>query len=110
MQTEFFNLIHEYVRQGATCMLSTHVLSEVKQHCKNVAIMKEGKLQRVDAVANITKTNAKRIQMIKDGRREDFLYEGDLNALFRELATHDISDILIQEPSLDEIFMHYYQN
>ena len=110
MQTEFFNLIHEYVRQGATCMLSTHVLSEVKQHCQNVAIMKEGKLQRVDAVANITKTNAKRIQMVKDGQREDFLYEGDLNALFRELAAHDISDILIQEPSLDEFFMHYYQN
>ena len=72
--------------------------------------MKEGKLQRVDAVANITKTNAKRIQMVKDGQREDFLYEGDLNALFRELAAHDISDILIQEPSLDEIFMHYYQH
>ncbi len=110
MQTEFFKLIGEYVDQGATCMLSTHVLSEVRQHCKNVAIMKEGKLQRVDAVANITKTNAKRIQMVRDGQPEDFLYEGDLNALFRELAEHDISDILIQEPSLDEIFMHYYQN
>ena len=110
MQAEFFKLIRENVRQGATCMLSTHVLSEVRQHCKNVAIMKEGKLQRVDAVANITKTNAKRIQMIKDGKPEDFLYEGDLNTLFRELAKHDISDIFIQEPSLDEIFMHYYQN
>lgn len=110
MQTEFFHLIREYVDQGATCMLSTHILSEIKQHCRNVAIMKEGRLQCVDAVANITKTNAKRIQMIKNGQPENFLYEGDLNALFKELAEHDITDILIQEPSLDEIFMHYYKD
>lgn len=110
MQTEFFHLIRKYVDQGATCMLSTHILSEIKQHCRNVAIMKEGRLQCVDAVANITKTNAKRIQMIKNGQPENFLYEGDLNALLKELAEHDITDILIQEPSLDEIFMHYYKD
>ena len=45
MQAEFFKLIEEYVAQGATCFLSTHVLSEVKNHCRKVAIMKEGKLK-----------------------------------------------------------------
>lgn len=110
MQTEFFNLIHEYVREGATCMLSTHILSEVKQYCKNVAIMKEGRLQCVDSVENLTKTNAKRIHMIRDGKQENFIFRGDLNELFRELAGHNISDILIEEPSLDETFMHFYQS
>ena len=109
MQTEFFALIREYVKAGATCMLSTHVLSEVKQYCNRVAIMREGKLQCVDEVANITKTSAKRIRMIRDGKREDFLYEGNLNELYKELMGRDIADILIEEPSLDEIFMHFYK-
>ena len=62
MQSEFFKLIQEYVAEGATCMLSTHVLSEIKNYCKNVAIMKEGKLLCVDSVANISRTNAKRVK------------------------------------------------
>lgn len=74
MQTEFFKLVQEYVSKGATCMLSTHVLSEIKRYCKNVAIMKEGTLQCVDTVANLTKTNAKRVQMIRDGKHEDFIF------------------------------------
>lgn len=109
MQTEFFKLIEEYVADGATCMLSTHVLSEVKKYCKNVAIMKEGRLQCVDTVEKLTKTNAKRIRMIRDGRKEDFLYKGDLNKIADELVGHDITDILIEEPSLDEIFMQFYE-
>ena len=90
-------------------MLSTHVLSEVKNYCKNVAIMREGKLIKVDTVAEITKTNVKRIKMIRDGKQEDFLYKGDLNKIVDELTGHDIEDILIEDPSLDEIFMHYYK-
>ncbi len=109
MQTEFFKLIREYVEKGATCMLSTHVLSEVKNYCKNVAIMREGKLIKVDTVAEITKTNAKRIRMIRDGKQENFLYKGDLNKIANELSGHNIEDILIEDPSLDEIFMHYYE-
>ncbi len=65
MQSEFFNLIREYVKEGATCMLSTHVLSEIKNYCKNTAIMKEGRLLCVDSVANITKTNAKRVKLLR---------------------------------------------
>lgn len=109
MQAEFFKLIQEYVAEGATCMLSTHVLSEVKNYCKHVAIMKEGKLQCVDTVDKLTKTNAKRIRMIRDGKKEDFIYKGDLNRLADELVGHDIQDIVIEEPSLDEIFMHFYE-
>lgn len=109
MQTEFFKLIQEYVSEGAACMLSTHVLSEVKQYCDNAAIIKEGKLKHVDTVDNITKTSTKRIRMLRDGMQEDFIFKGDLNDLSKELLGHDITDILIEEPPLEEIFMHFYQ-
>ncbi|SHH11909.1 ABC-2 type transport system ATP-binding protein [Butyrivibrio fibrisolvens DSM 3071] len=48
MQKNFFALINEYVDQGATCLLSTHVLSEVDKYCKNAAIMREGRLTMLD--------------------------------------------------------------
>ena len=110
MQTEFFKLIREYVNQGATCMLSTHVLPEVKRYCHRVAIMKEGRLQSVESVAELTRAGAKRIKWVRDGVEEEFLYEKDLNELYRELMGHDIRELLIEEPSLEEVFIQYYRN
>lgn len=109
MQTEFFALIQEYVAKGATCMLSTHVLSEVKKYCNNVAIMRNGCLECVDSVKHLTQTSAKQVHLEKDGKQESFVYTGNLQDLFRKLAQEDITDITIEEPSLDDIFMTFYK-
>lgn len=50
IQRSFFKLIDEYVTEGATCILSTHVLSEVNKYCRHGAIMREGKLTMLDTV------------------------------------------------------------
>ena len=109
MQAEFFNLILEYNKQGATCFLSSHVLSEIKKYCHHAAIIRDGRLICTDTVENLTKTNAKRIHMIKDGVEESFVFRGDLDELFAGFAGHHIEDIVIEEPELEEIFMHYYE-
>lgn len=49
VQKHFFELINEYVGKGATCLLSTHVLSEVNKYCKTAAIMREGRLTMLDS-------------------------------------------------------------
>ncbi len=109
MQAEFFNLILEYNKQGATCFLSSHVLSEIKKYCHHAAIIRDGRLICTDTVENLTKTNAKRIHMIKDGVEESFVFRGNLDELFAGFAGHHIEDIVIEEPELEEIFMHYYE-
>lgn len=109
MQNVFFELIKEYVEQGATCMLSTHVLSEVRNHCDRVAIMREGKLIVTDTVEHLLASKTKRIKMIRDGESLDFIYKDDLNNLYKELKDHNVEDILIEEPSIEEVFMHYYE-
>ncbi len=49
MQKVFFDLIGEYVKEGATCLLSTHVLAEVNKYCKHAAIMREGRLTLLES-------------------------------------------------------------
>ncbi len=44
----------------------------------------------------------------KEGDGFGFLYAGDINRLVRVLAGHQITDLSISEPDLEEIFLHYY--
>ena len=44
----------------------------------------------------------------KVDRGVSFLYAGDINELIRVLSQHQISDLTVAEPDLEEIFMHYY--
>ncbi|WP_035775457.1 ABC transporter ATP-binding protein [Butyrivibrio sp. VCB2001] len=50
MQRTFFELVSEYVDEGATCLLSTHVLTEVNKYCRHAAIMREGRLTMLEDV------------------------------------------------------------
>ncbi len=109
MQEAFFKLILEYNSQGTTCFLSSHVLSEVKKYCKNAAIIKEGKIIRVDSVENLSKSNLRRVRIWEDGQEKAFSYTGEMKKLIGELDGRNIEDLLIEEPSLDELFMHYYE-
>ena len=49
IQKRFFELIDGYVAGGTTCLLSTHVLSEVNKYCKHAAIMREGRLTMLES-------------------------------------------------------------
>ena len=124
MQREFFDIITERNRQGATVFVSSHVLSEIQRNCSRAAIIKDGKIIACGSVEELAKSNAKRISAvgridisgldgIKDLRTGDqtvsFLYNGDMNLLLHRLAEGDIRDLSISEPDLEEIFLHYYE-
>lgn len=122
MQAEFFQLITEYNSTGTTCFLSSHVLSEVRRYCNKAAIVKEGQIVCVDSIEKLAHTSARKIKITglknislsdiekmkktKDGL--EFLYRGDMNQLLDALHEKNIKDLLIEELSLDEVFMHYY--
>ncbi len=109
MQNTFFELIKEYVAKGATCFLSTHVLSEVSRYCDRAAIMREGRLIKVDKVDNLTESTTKRVKVTADGAHEDYLYNGDVNELIKKLAGKNLQNLYIEEPSLEDMFMHFYE-
>lgn len=109
MQEAFFQLILEYNKKGATCFLSSHVLSEVKKYCRNAAIIKEGRIIRSDTVENLSKSNLRHVKLWEGGEEKSFAYTGSMKELLTDLSCREIEDLLIEEPTLDELFMHYYK-
>lgn len=109
MQEAFFQLLLEYNAEGTTCFLSSHVLSEVKRYCKNAAIIKEGQIIRTDSVANLMKSEVRLVKIWKNGNIQEYSYAGEMKALIRKLYEMQVDDVLIEEPSLEEHFMHYYE-
>lgn len=108
MQEAFFKLILEYNSRGTTCFLSSHVLSEVKRYCQNAAIIKDGKIIRTDSVENLSKSGIRRIRIWQQGSEKELTYTGNMKELIHKLEGMEFEDILIEEPPLDELFMHYY--
>lgn len=109
MQERFFQIILDAKEKGKTCFLSSHVLSEVKAYCDRVAILKKGKLLAVDRVENIRHSQKKQVTIWKDGQSITKIFEGKLSDLLSDLSEIKPDDLLIEEPSLEDLFMHYYK-
>ena len=122
MQHEFFDVLRERSREGATVFLSSHVLSEVQRNCSRAAVIREGRIIACDRVETLARTNAKRISLRGSAPLEDldgirdlkpsgdgisFLYSGSMDALLRRLAAGEIRDLNVTDPDLEEIFLHY---
>lgn len=135
MQREFFKILRERNRKGVTVFLSSHVLSEIQRNCQRAAIIRDGRIVACDSVEALAKTSARRVTVRGDFVAKDrldsgqvfdtaglsgvrdlqisedgvsFLYSGDINQLTARLAECTIDDILVAEPDLEEIFLHYY--
>lgn len=109
MQDAFFQLLKEANRRGTTCFLSSHVLSEVKKYCRNAAIIKNGKILKTDTVENLSKSNLRLVKIQRKGKEESFSYRGSMQELLHKLDGMAVEDVLIEEPSLEELFMQYYE-
>jgi len=127
MQQKFFNLILEENKKGATVLFSSHILSEVQQLCNRVAIIKDGEILSIQDIKSMKNDNYKRFtfrgKSLANGKfdiegvtelkeREDkvtFLFKGDVNKIVKILSGLKLTDITIEEPTLEEIFMHYYE-
>ncbi len=124
MQKEFFDILRERNKEGATIFLSSHVLSEIQRNCTRAAIIRDGRIIACNSVDDLSKTSAKRITVhgivdlvhmdgIRDrkdtGDSVSFLYSGDMNSLLRTLSAGQVNDLTVTEPDLEEVFLHYYE-
>jgi ABC-2 type transport system ATP-binding protein len=129
IQQRFFNLLREENKKGVTILFSSHILSEVQKLCDRVAIIKNGRIIKVESIDGLMNNNYKRFKLettnpvdgkyfknlngisglnIKDNS-VNFLFRGDINQIMNVIAKIKLVNILVEEPDLEEIFLHYYQ-
>lgn len=126
IQKEFFDLLFEEKQKGTTIFYSTHILSEISKICDRVGIIKDGQLLKVEPVMDIIDKNLSNITITsKDCSRiieeldinpisyiDDtivFKNTDNANELLKKLSNYDISRIYIEQASLEDIFLHYYE-
>ena len=130
MQSVFFELLHSENKKGMTIFFSSHILGEVQMFCKRVAIIKGGKIIQIEDIDNLRKKQLKKVSVelvdhlntenlgirgvenviTGPGNILSFMYSGNINELVNFLSGKKIVNLMIEEPSLDEIFLHYYKN
>lgn len=128
MQQRFFDLIEEENKRGATVLFSSHILSEVKRLSDRIALIKDGRIEDMDQIASLQSNHYKNVQLTADpealdrfegsdlievkqrfGDQLHFVYRGEINRLLRELARFDVHNLSMEDPSLEELFMDYYE-
>ena len=126
MQEKFYEILKEEKERGTTIFFSSHILREIKRICDRVAIIKDGKIIKIEKTNDLTDTNFNIITIISkdiDKIKKDlnlellkqtdteikFIYNENINQLIETINKYNLDKILIEEPSIEEIFMHYYK-
>ena len=130
MQEEFMELVREERDRGCAVFLSSHELDEVERICDRVGIIREGQLIAVERVAELLGRTPRRVSVefgetvnldelrsspgVKDlkveGRRISFNLVGSPDAALKQLAAHPVTDLEFARPSLEEVFLSYYED
>lgn len=129
IQQAFHDILKEENSRGATVFFSSHVLSEVQKLCDRVAILKEGQLIGIQSIKELRESGYKKVSLsakeaiprdffdlsgianyaeTADKTSVSFMYNGNITAIIDKLHLLHLDDVLLEEPSLEEIFMHYY--
>ncbi|WHX39885.1 ABC transporter ATP-binding protein [Mesobacillus sp. AQ2] len=128
MQQKFFDLLEKENKKGATILFSSHILSEVQRLCDRVAIIKDGRIVTVEKISTLKENTYKKFkiesnaainkelfniegvnQLQQDGPIISFLFRGNVNSIMKKIAEIEIANLWVEEPDLEEIFMHYYE-
>jgi ABC-2 type transport system ATP-binding protein len=127
MQRKFFDLIRKENARGVTVFFSSHILGEVQRLCNRVGIIREGKIVEISDIRSLQQNNYKKVRIVSDNldptafnlqgvtnlQAENgmvrFFFKGDINTVLQKISGVQVDDVTIEEPTLEEIFMHYYE-
>lgn len=130
MQEQFLTLVGEERERGCAVFLSSHELDEVERVCDRVGIIRDGKLIAVERVADLLARTPRRASVefteridpaelrtcpgvtdleFADGR-VTFRFVGDPDPVIKAIARHTVADLEFARPTLEEVFLTYYQD
>ena len=126
MQNVFYDLLKEEKKKGTTIFYSTHILSEVSKICDRVGIIKDGKLIKIENMEEVSKKNltfvtvtSEQVKDIEKDLKQNVISKNEKTIKFANSISHDelikslskykIDRILIEEATLEDMFLHYYK-
>jgi ABC-2 type transport system ATP-binding protein len=128
VQQSFNELLFEAKRDGRTVFLSSHIISEVERTCDRVAIIRDGRIVRLDTVDGVRALAAHEVELrfaapvaaaafeaiegvtnvVEEGRTLRMLVTGPIAQVVRLAGQHELVDFVSREPSLEEVFLSEY--
>ncbi len=130
-QQEFYKMLAEVRAGGKTVFLSSHILPEVEHTCDRVAIIREGRLVQIDHVSALKALSQHDVEISfpgsasvdwfkqvagvasvvqgADERTLQLNIQGDLSEIIRIASQHGATNIATREPSLEEVFLRFYE-
>lgn len=126
MQQVFYELLREEKKKGTTIFYSTHILSEISKVCDRVGIIKEGNLLTMETMEEMQRKNFNYVtiksnditKIMKDLKLDNepneertikFKNEIPIDKLIKIIAKYKIDKLLIEDATLEDIFLHYYK-
>ena len=126
IQQVFYRLISEV--EGQTVFLSSHNLPEVERVCDRVGIIREGRLIAVEEVSALKSRALRQLEIhfaapvpesafanvagVSDLAVEQNVLrcsvKGTLDAVIKAASKFEVVNVISHEPSLEEIFLTYY--
>jgi ABC-2 type transport system ATP-binding protein len=128
VQQSFFQLVREAQAEGRTVFLSSHILSEVERTCDRVAIIREGRIVKLDSVEGLRDLAHHQVELrftgpvpvaefealpgVSDVTSEDHVLRmrvsGPITPVVQAAARYELLDFVSREPSLEETFLAQY--
>lgn len=124
MQNKFYEFLREEQEKGKTMFFSSHILSEVDKVCDRVGIIRNGKLVALEEIESLKSKRGKVVRLrIEENSEEfegpenmkieddwiEFTVSENIDRWIKELSNYTILDLEIQKFSLEDIFLHYYE-
>ena len=133
VQENFLSILIESRERGQTIFFSSHVLSEVERIADRVGIIRDGEMVAIEDPRKLTGSMLRRVsvhlaqppeadfleavravpgvdQITVDGLNLRFQITGNIDPLIKLLGTRQIDAMDMERPSLEEIFLTFYES
>ena len=128
-QQEFQSIVKEQNNLGCSVLLSSHILGEIEDLCERVGILKNGNIITSEQISDLKNKTIKKYEITFDntpdineirniknisnlviqGNSVTLNIKGAIDNLLKVISKYTVINLRIIEPSLEEIFLTFYE-
>lgn len=106
----FRRIIGEERKKGTTVFLTTHNMMDADLLCDRVAFLSNGEIAALDTPSRLKENNSRhqvRVEYLYRGKRQESLLDAAALGAGLTIPHDELLRIHSQEPTLEEMFLHY---